>query len=117
MSVMCQDCGVPHVPIFCPHLSRYFTRCYANPYVQPQPYFSQGYSSYQYEEPYQQPQQQNFEVYEQVQVDRIMRLLVQLLATDETNQRMIQEHEVMLQNQQSRLSNIRYSIEEIARRL
>ncbi|KAF5782985.1 hypothetical protein HanXRQr2_Chr11g0502631 [Helianthus annuus] len=114
---MCQNCGIPHISIFCPYFPRYSIRCYANPYVQPQSYFSQGYSSYQYEEPYHQPQQQNSEVYEQDQLDRITGLLVQLVATDETTQKMIQEHEVLLQNHQSILSDIRCSIEEVSRKL
>ncbi|KAJ0495056.1 hypothetical protein HanIR_Chr12g0604601 [Helianthus annuus] len=40
---MCQNCGIPHISIFCPYSPRYSTR-YTNPIVQPQPYFSQGYS-------------------------------------------------------------------------
>ncbi|KAJ0467525.1 hypothetical protein HanIR_Chr14g0686231 [Helianthus annuus] len=46
-----------------------------------------------------------------------MGLLVQLVATDETTQKMIQEHEVLFQNDQSILSDIRCSIEEMSRRL
>ncbi|KAJ0804112.1 hypothetical protein HanPI659440_Chr02g0034321 [Helianthus annuus] len=58
---MCQNCGIPHISIFCPYFPRYSTR-YANPFVQSQPYFSQGYSlNYYdnqpyYDDPYQQPQ-------------------------------------------------------------
>ncbi|KAJ0600846.1 hypothetical protein HanIR_Chr03g0121711 [Helianthus annuus] len=58
---MCQNCGIPHISIFCPYSPRYSTR-YTNPVVQPQPYFSQGYSlqGYNnrpyYNDLYQQPQ-------------------------------------------------------------
>ena len=114
---MCDICGGPHFTVKCPQYEGSSTPYYANPFVQPQPYFSQGYSSYQYKEPYYQPQQQNSEVYEQDQLDRITGLLVQLVATDETTQKMIQEHEVLLQNHQSILSDIRCSIEEMSRRL
>ncbi|KAJ0600034.1 hypothetical protein HanIR_Chr03g0111961 [Helianthus annuus] len=58
---MCQNCGIPHISIFCPYSPRYSTR-YTNPVVQPQPYFSQGYSLQGYDhrpyynDLYQQPQ-------------------------------------------------------------
>ncbi|KAF5814503.1 hypothetical protein HanXRQr2_Chr03g0111821 [Helianthus annuus] len=114
---MCEICGGPHFTVKCPQYEGSSAYYYANPYVQPQPYFSQGYSSYQYEEPYHQPQQQNSEVYDQDQLDRILGMLVQLVATDETTQKMIQEHEVMFQNNQSILSDIRCSVEEMSRKL
>ncbi|KAF5814747.1 hypothetical protein HanXRQr2_Chr03g0114601 [Helianthus annuus] len=114
---MCEICGGPHFTVKCPQYEGSSAHYYANPYVRPQSYFSQGYPSYQYEEPYHQPQQQNSEVYEQEQLDRIMGMLVQLVATNETTQKMIQEHEVLLQNQQSILSDIRCSVEEMSRKL
>ncbi|KAJ0888618.1 hypothetical protein HanRHA438_Chr09g0403951 [Helianthus annuus] len=114
---MCELCGGPHFTVKCPQYEGSSVDYYTNSFVQPHLYFSQEYSSYQYEESYQQPQQQNFGVNEQDQLDRIMGLLAQLVATDETTQKMIQEHEVLLQNQQSILSDIRCSVEEMSRKL
>ncbi|MFS7913075.1 hypothetical protein Hanom_Chr02g00137441 [Helianthus anomalus] len=53
---MCEICGGPHFTIHCPNSPGYSTNYYANPFMQPQPYYSQGYPSYYYDDPYQQPQ-------------------------------------------------------------
>ncbi|KAJ0588227.1 hypothetical protein HanRHA438_Chr04g0169661 [Helianthus annuus] len=59
---MCEICGGPHFTVKCPQYEGYSTPYYANPFVQPQPYFSQGYAPQGYDhrpyynDLYQQPQ-------------------------------------------------------------
>ncbi|KAJ0621286.1 hypothetical protein HanIR_Chr01g0006961 [Helianthus annuus] len=59
---MCEICGGPHFTVKCPQYEGSSTPYYANPFVQPQPYFSQGYSLQGYDhrpyynDLYQQPQ-------------------------------------------------------------
>ncbi|KAJ0588691.1 hypothetical protein HanRHA438_Chr04g0174281 [Helianthus annuus] len=59
---MCEICGRPHFTVKCPQYEGSSTPYYANPFVQPQPYFSQGCSLQGYDhrpyynDLYQQPQ-------------------------------------------------------------
>ncbi|MFS8007788.1 hypothetical protein Hanom_Chr14g01265131 [Helianthus anomalus] len=48
---MCEICGGPYFTLICPQYVGSLAHYYANPLVQPQPYYLQGYPSYHYNDP------------------------------------------------------------------
>ncbi|KAJ0917965.1 hypothetical protein HanRHA438_Chr05g0212131 [Helianthus annuus] len=127
---MGEICGGPHFTIHCPNSPGYSINYIANPFVQPQPYYSQGYPSYYYDDPYQQPQhnQGQYYYYDQYSdsnfvggndsaLSTIKELLVQLVTQKADTQKTLLEHDIIQRNRQSALLDLQSTIEDIARRL
>ncbi|KAJ0800571.1 hypothetical protein HanPI659440_Chr03g0104621 [Helianthus annuus] len=140
---MCQNCGIPHISIFCPYFPRYSTR-YANPFVQSQRYFSQGYSlNYYdnqpyYDDPYQQPQHNQGQTSDRGSggsLSRMEEMFAQMMTQNaqmmtqneatqkslavfaKTQEQINRNRESALSDQQSALLDLQRTVDDIARRL
>ncbi|KAJ0614410.1 hypothetical protein HanIR_Chr02g0062121 [Helianthus annuus] len=89
---MCEICGGPHFTVKCPQYEGSSTPYYANPFVQPQPYFSQGYSLQFYDhrpyynDLYQQPQHYQGQTSDrglEGSLSRIEEMFAQFMARDQ----------------------------------
>src|ERR1051326_4206965 len=101
---MCEICGGPHFTILCPQYEGSSAHYYANSFVQPQPYYSQGCPTYYYDDSYQQPHYNQFSgqfsgstSYEDSGNDwsEIKSLLTLLVSKDENTQKMLAEHDIL----------------------